>query len=387
MNNKSQSKYVFEEYKILIFLNCLILSVSLLAGCGINAINERSDKSYLFDSISDKLIENESAVETTERIDEKEPAIENNEKQSSAPSGILVLKAEKSYSDLSYQVNLYLINPETGEAQEWNKFQDVDGAYPTTLFDYRSSAIFTQRQFSPNYDCIAVTKTNSDGSIYAGWITKDGEFINVTSLINSDQADFSDPPRNNYPQFDANGMFYYLDMNKGVVAKVDPESLSSDSVEIVAELKDSEDCFYLYPDGTVQCYFSLDVGSYSTFMNIESGVSTECVQDVLDDSTLLYMEYLYGAKNLKQIYTCTNEEASLKTALLPETATMLVWDPISSADSQNVAFLSMSRSSAESPHLFTVSRESANPVRVQTNFVFEAPLFDSAPYLQLLDWF
>lgn len=354
----------------------MILCVGFLTGCGIYAINNRDEKTILSISSKNEFIEKDPTLESTVTL---------NEIQASNLSGILVLQTENSYYDSSYLVNLSLIDPATGGIRNWAQFKEVDGACPTTLIEYRGTAYFTQRQFSPNYNCIAATKTNSDGSVYAGWITKDGEFVNVTSSINSDQTDFSDPPRNSYPQFDATGMFYFLDMNEGVIKKVDPGSLSPDSAIIVAELKDSEDCFYLYPDGQVQCYWTLSPSS--CFRNTENGVATNGVQDIIDNTTLLYMKDLYGAKDLSQIYTCINEEAAPQTALLPKTTTMLVWDPISSADGQKVAFLSISSSSKETPNLFIVSRDGGDPVSVSTDFVFISSFMNSAPKLQLLDWF
>jgi len=376
MSEKSRSNSFLGKWKVLIFLTCMILCVSLLAGCGIYAVNDKNEKTVSTASSKHEFYEIDPIVESTVPV---------NVTQASVLSGILVLQTENSYYDSSYLVNLSLFDPTTGETRDWAQFKEVDGACPTTLIEFRGTAYFTQRQFSPNYDRIAATKTNSDGSIYAGWITREGEFVNVTSAINPDQSDFSDPPRNSYPQFDANGMFYFLDMNEGVIKKVDPGSLSPDSVEIVAELKDSEDCFYLYPDGQVQCYWTLY--STSCFRNTENGVAINGVHDIIDNTTLLYMKDLYGAKDLSQIYTCINEKDGPQTALLPETTTMLVWDPISSADGQKVAFLSISSSSKETPNLFIVSRDGGNPVSVPTDFVFISSFMNSAPKLQLLDWF
>jgi len=239
-----------------------------------------------------------------------------------------------------------------------------------------------------------------------GWITKDGEYVDVTDAITPAQSDFSDAVRQVDPQFGTDGMFYFADVNAGEIEKVDPDNLSPVAVQKV-EAWDGDQWFDVYPSGTVSVHLP---GFYSQHVeNIKPGVfGVGRVEDWLDAKTMLtsddedvdnlinhptsqvytstaFTKITYKKAEAEGDYVAGGGSCIAVKAILPSTSTRRNWNPIASPDGKQVAFLS-SKIGGSAPELFIVSRDGGDPLSVPTDYSFVQA--GEADYeLQLLAWF
>ncbi|MEV7757836.1 hypothetical protein AB0O16_07590 [Microbacterium sp. NPDC089180] len=309
-----------------------------------------------------------------------------------AMSGIIAIDASAT------AVTLTAIDPSTGKSIATRTFEGPEAVLPRVNM---ASSYIAQQGFSPDLTRVAATMTvTADNSNHVGWITKSGQFVDVSDAVAGSQSDFSNTIQHVSPVFGADGAFYYLDGSTSEVKRIPASATTADAVaastpETVQSKVDQS--FLVWPSGTITpCGGTCAPHSE----NIQPGPFGQgaTVNDWLDPNTLicttntlteidLYAPYPAGSDPMyKGRWACGAENTDV--SLLPKTERKN-WSPIGSPDAQTVAFISSPASGSEAPELFTIGRGGGDPTKLATEKSFartEKGWLGSSNRVQLLDW-
>lgn len=311
---------------------------------------------------------------------------------SDAMSGIIAIDASAS------AVTLTAIDPSTGTTTATRTFEGPQAVLPRVNM---ASSYIAQQGFSPDLERVAATMTvAADNSNHVGWITKSGQFVDVSEAVAGAQSDFSDTIQHVSPVFGADGAFYYLDGSTEEVKRIPASATTADAIaastpETVATKVDQS--FLVWPSGTITpCGGTCAPHSENTQPGPFGQGAT--VNDWLDPNTLicttntlteldLYAPYPAGSDPMYTgRWACGAENTDV--SLLPKTEREN-WSPIGSPDAQTVAFISSPASGSEAPALFTIGRGGGDPKKLATDKSFartEKGGLGSSNRVQLLDW-
>lgn len=310
------------------------------------------------------------------------------EPTSDSPSGIVAFFFD---GDTSTSAELTLIDPSTGTATPWRTFDAESAGIPTLRLESfpqtlevanRLGLSIVRYVFSEDYSRMAATSVDSnDGSEHVGWLTTDGEFVDVTAAVNAGQSDFADAPQDTGPSFGKDDLFYWYDDNESKYKRIDPSgSLEPSAVEVISKdevcgafgLKNLDDKKAQYVYDSV--YVS-DRGLYAT-----GGFA-----DWIDGKRYLDVDYGIGVGEATASPTA---DAPPVKEVLPS-SNRANWNPIADPGGEQFAFLS-SNPNQSGIELFIESINGGEPTRVDTDYDFTqtgsyGTLLDSDSH-PLLDW-
>lgn len=217
-------------------------------------------------------------------------------------------------------VEIGMIDPADGSYKVENTFEIGDFAKgvnePST-----DSALEFHKLVSPDRNRIMAHR-NVNGDFHTGWITADGEFVDVTAATMGQRTDFSGPISSTGLGFDGKGSFYYKVEKDGAteVWALPPGATSGQKLVLTTDLLTR----YLFDyDGTLQ-------------FNPEDSCANITAYSWLGDS------YLHS--DGQQIYLTPRNSDSLGGCgsggrpLLPTTNTASVAEPVASPEGNQVAF-------------------------------------------------
>jgi hypothetical protein len=320
-----------------------------------------------------------------------EPAAQESasaEPTSDSPSGLVAFRFNAPWTS----AELTLIDPVTGATTPWRTFDAASAgidhielpSFPQTLeVTGLLGQSLTRNVFSPDYSRMAATTANdADGSEHVGWLTSDGEFVDVTAAVHAGQSDFADAPQDTGPSFGNDGLFYWYDKNESKFKRIDPSSLEPSAAEVISKDKvcrafglrnlDDKEGRYVYSSVYVS-----DRGLYAT-------MSTGVFADWIDGERYLVEDYTIGVG--KATASPTADAPPVKDVLPASNRTN--WNPLASPGGDQFAFLSSNPNQAGT-ELFVVPVDGGDPTRVDTDYEFtqsnEGQLGVSPPH-DLLDW-
>jgi hypothetical protein len=293
---------------------------------------------------------------------------------SGGSSGILVFQ----FGANDESVDLTLIDPDTGESTLWRQFDTASAGEDYELVDFphvnvdvgdmnQMGTSLTRYVFSSDYGLAAVqTKIiSSNGSRHVGWVSAEGEFVDVTASVNADQSDFADAPWDENPFFGRDGFFYWFDKNAGKFKRVSDADVEPGGAEVVtvqeagaalglADAKEDSDT-------DPQWYFRDVV--YESEMGFYAPGS---FSDWIDGKRYLAEDPVSVGVGTK---TPDSEKPQLKS-ILPKTSREN-WNPIASPDGERVVFLSR-RPNEAGMILFVVPVAGGQPELIETDYDFMA---------------
>jgi len=214
-----------------------------------------------------------------------------------------------------------MINPADGSYTVENTFNIGDFARGPNE-PSADSALEFHKLLSPDRTRI-MAQRKVNGDFHTGWITADGQFVDVTAATMGQRTDFSGPVSSSGLGFDGKGSFYYSVHKDGVteVWALPPGATTGQTLILTTDLLTR----YLFDyDGTLQ-FTPADSCAMIT------------AYSWLGDS------YLHS--DGKQIYLAPRMSESIGGCgsggrpLLPAANTALVSDPVASPDGKQVAFI------------------------------------------------
>lgn len=257
-------------------------------------------------------------------------------------------------------VEVGMIDPADGSYKVENTFEIGDFAKgpnePST-----DTALEFHKLVSPDRGRI-MAQRNVNGDFHTGWITADGNFVDVTAATMGQRTDFSGPISSTGLGFDGKGNFYYKVVKDGAteVWALPAGATSGQKLVLTTDLLTR----YLFDyDGTMQ-------------FNPEDSCANITAYSWLGDS------YLHS--DGRQIYLTPRNSESLgncdagERPLLPTTNTASVADPVASPDGSQVAFIYENGDSGRAIYIVDVNGK-AEPRKIDH---VEWP----GPSTHLVDW-
>lgn len=383
-------------YKLVLISLCILV----MTGCGKDKKmsdeneNRLSSDSTEISYADENNYEEEDNLDNVEAEDEDLEEIEEDEEEDDDDkniSGIIVVRLQTGsnyvYQDTNankcttFTVTLDAINPKTGETTNVRTFSSEDTHSCSLPFDtiYDDTTEFGA-YFNSDWSVMGATLSMPDGAQHIGWIDEDGDFTDVSEMI-EEKEDFSGLTIHMKPRFFGD-YFYFEDHTErtGGAAeemRVRIEDLENNETEVKAEKvkeKHSLDMRLRYYDDTKSCEKPL--GEFCDWIS-----ASECV-GIEDD--MIYRYKLKKDKNRKDIL----DKYSKAIPLIPEINGRENGNAVVAPDGNKVAFLSLlTRSTDESYELFVVSAKGGNPVKIDTEYDFSE--IDRNEYrhtVRLIDW-
>lgn len=326
------------------------------------------------------------------------------------PNGIIVLSLTSgsrctwnstgTYALTPFTLNLDCIDPDTGDVQHLRTFSSEDTHSCSMAFNgLGANAVQTRMHFNSDLTQVTATLTLEDGSVHVGWINENGYFTDVSEKVTAEAGDFGALTNHTNPCFGPGEYFYFRDStNSNVqIKRVPLGNLTVSAVEIMIDnaywngidlspypdgtIEDTEKNWYYYDENMIYPALGGLWGSFREWIS-----PSECV------AVKNNMIYKYSLSGNSQVSIAANEWYSDETALTPEINGRESWNPVTSPDASKVAFLSrLTTGTDTSPYLYVVSADGGEPVKVSTDYSFDAPAYytyaiNSPSSICLLTW-
>jgi hypothetical protein len=132
----------------------------------------------------------------------------------------------------------------------------ADSEAATTLplgGDLHLAGWYMQQLFDPALKRMALNwAVAADGSHHVGWIDSDGVLTDVSQQLSDSGSDFAALPQDGNALFDNEGDFVYVDEAKGLLHRLDPDSLQAvGKSQDVTDQANPWDPLMLQPDGSL----------------------------------------------------------------------------------------------------------------------------------------
>lgn len=317
-------------------------------------------------------VEDEPKTEVTEYVEEEqEPAFD-----AAAGPVLCVLNSGTFQPD-----SLAQVDPSTGEWTDVGSFSRSEAA--TTLSPLGTVHLggwYFEQCFDPGLYLMAVNlEETSDGSQHVGFIDRNGNLTDVTSMLTPTKSDFAALPQHGNALFDSAGNFVYVDYATKELKRLDPVTMKpvGAAVNVANQYGNIPYAVILQPDGSVDTYQSdrlFDRAMVFDFIlpngNKITSFSESSIQDLVSaDSVLVLWRELWGASagtTLKIVSAGSvdggdTENAEAIPAITPPTD-WLIENASVSGDGSRVAFVA---SRGEERALFIMPVDgSSEPARV-----------------------
>lgn len=375
---------------LVMFLVIIILTSFASCKMTINDIEpetEETAEEYNYND-SDDIVDD---VDIDDSSDEDEETLDKGIMIVSMQTGsYYTYKSTDTFMFRAFTVKLDIIDPETGEVSNFRTFSSEEThSCSAILRQIGGNTSYTRKNFDEDFSKMTATLTTEDGAVHVGWIDEDGEFTDVSEMIDS-SSDFSGLTKHTDALFYDN-YFYFNDATNGdiQIKRVPIDNLSPKAVE---DMGDSDALLYILPDGSVAKDDSAFVEYYDDTLKYPANTNfftdwvskAECVG--VDDDRDYIIKYRLDGKR-KEILG-VKDWYSKQTELVPFVEGRKNWSAVVSPDKKEVSFLSRLESGTDqTASLYTVSIDGGDPVKVDTDYDFPNDFSVKKTYeAGLLDW-
>jgi len=242
------------------------------------------------------------------------PSTTAEQKQAKPTHGLIVVSEDAGIAEVG------MIDPSNGSYAVENRFNIGDFARGVNEAGFGSAVEFGMRVSPDRARAMAQREVNGDSHV--GWVTADGQFVDVTAATLGERSDFSGPVSSSGVGFNNRGDFFYA-VRKGDLTEVWSLPAGQTTGQTLVRSLDMLTTYRLGADGNFELAFD----------------------DTCDDfSAYSWMGDWYLKSGGAQIYRAPRTPAAGACALdgqplLPATNTAAVSDPVPSPDLSEVAFI------------------------------------------------
>lgn len=236
------------------------------------------------------------------------------QKQAKPTHGLIVVSEDGGI------VEVGMIDPSNGSYAVENHFDIGDFARGVNEAGFSTAVQFGMRISPDRTRAMAQREVNGDSHV--GWVTADGQFVDVTAATVGERSDFSGPVSSSGVGFNNKGDFFYA-IRKGDMTEVWSLPAGQTTGQTLVRSLDLLTTYRLGADGTFELAFDDTCDDFSAYSWMgDSYLKSDGTQ-------------IYRAPRAPSAGPCGKDGQPL----LPTTNTADVSDPVASPDLTEVAFV------------------------------------------------